>query len=269
MSRSSSLLGQMYATLADTYGPQHWWPGETPLEVVVGAYLTQNTSWRGVELSIKNLKAENLLHLEGLRGVSEEELRILIRPSGFMLRKAAAIKTFIAFLDREHDGSLAQLAANPTESVRNQLLALPGVGPETADAILLYALDHPVMVVDEYLRRLVTRHGLLHEKARYAEIQQIALNAFVEDDANTRAQHYNEFHALIVELGKRHCKGKARCETCPLSASIFHPPLLPIADDLHLDASEVRRAQTKRLEAPRLASDNRDKGAANPRERRQ
>lgn len=226
MNRSASLLRRMYAELVEAYGPQYWWPGETQLEVIVGAYLTQNTSWRAVERSIVNLKARDVLHLDGLRAVSEEELRTLIQPSGFMVRKVAAIKAFVAFLDTRHGGSLTKLAAGETAEVRHQLLALPGVGPETADAILLYALEHPVMVVDEYLRRVVTRHGLLPEEARYAEIQQLALDAFAGDDAETLARHYNEFHALVVELGKKHCRRTAQCEDCPLAKARFHPPRL-------------------------------------------
>ena len=229
MNRTSSdspapLLRRMYRTLADVYGQQHWWPAQTPLEVIVGAYLTQNTSWRAVEKSICNLETNNTLNLSGLRAISEEDLRILIRPSGFMHRKAAAIKAFIAFLDCEYGGSIPLLATQETETIRKQLLALPSVGPETADAILLYALEHPVMVVDEYLRRLTTRHDLIHGKARYAEVQQLALHAFTGDDLGNRVQHYNEFHALVVELGKRHCRREPRCDGCPLSEPAYNPP---------------------------------------------
>jgi len=220
----ASLLRRMYTTLANVYGPQHWWPAQTPLEVIVGAYLTQNTSWRAVEKSIENLKAHNVLDLNGLRAISEEQLRIWIQPSGFMQRKAAAIKAFVSFLDRDYAGSLVALAAQETGTIREHLLALPGVGPETADAILLYALGHPVMVVDEYLRRLTTRHHLIHEKARYLEVQQLALHAFADDDVAKRVQHYNEFHALVVELGKRHCRREPQCEGCPLSEAAYHPP---------------------------------------------
>jgi endonuclease III related protein len=225
--KQAALLRRMYTTLADAYGPQQWWPAKTSLEVIVGAYLTQNTSWRAVEKSIENLRASRVLNLEGLRAISEEELQILIKPSGFMQRKASSIKAFILFLDREYGGSLTRLSSQDPAKTRQQLLALPGIGPETADAILLYALGQPVMVVDEYLRRLVTRHDLVHEKVRYAEIQQLAIHAFAEDDAASRAQHYNEFHALVVELGKRHCKRQPQCDGCPLSMPMFHPPHLP------------------------------------------
>ena len=136
------------------------------------------------------------------------------------MRKAAAIKAFVAFLDREYAGSLDRLAGETPAVARERLLELPGVGPETADAILLYALGHPAIVVDEYLRRVVTRHGLLGEKAKYAEIQALGEAAFAgEPDierAGDRARHANEFHALIVEVGKRHCRRVARCEGCPL-----------------------------------------------------
>ena len=220
-------LRRMYAVLVEAYGPQRWWPGETTLEIVIGAYLTQNTSWRAVELSIANLKKHALLALDALRHIPEEELRILIKPSGFMRRKAAAIKSFIAFLDQEYDGSFNKLAAQESAVTRKQLLALPGVGPETADAILLYALGHPMMVVDEYLRRITTRHSLIHDKPRYADIQQLALDAFAADKPSTRTQHYNEFHAVVVELGKRHCRREPQCAGCPLYQPSFHPPVRP------------------------------------------
>ncbi len=225
------LLRAMYEAMAAAYGPQGWWPSETAMETVVGAYLTQNTSWRNVERSISNLKAAGVLTVDGLRAVEDDTLRELIRPSGYMVRKGAAIKAFIALLDREYGGALAQLAAVPVEESREALLALPGVGPETADAILLYALGVPVMVVDEYLRRVVTRHGLrfkmLDERARYGDVQQLALGAFASNSAETLLAHYNEFHALIVMVGKTHCGGTARCKGCPLNRPEFAPPPQP------------------------------------------
>jgi endonuclease III related protein len=210
-------LRLLYEHLVAAYGPQSWWPAKTPLEVIIGAYLTQNTSWRAVERSIENLRLGGALTLEGLRTTPEEQLRLLIRPSGYMVRKAAAILAFVAFLDREYSGSLDRLASQPIAILRQQLLELPGVGPETADAILLYALGAPVMVVDEYLRRVAARHGLTGERPRYAALQQLAEAAFAGDDRATHLQHFNEFHALIVEAGKRHCGPKAKCEGCPLA----------------------------------------------------
>lgn len=209
-------LRKFYEHLLETYGPQQWWPAKTPFEVVIGAYLTQNTAWTAVEKSIANLAARDLLRVEAIRELPEIELRELIRPSGFIVRKAAAIKAFVAFLDRDYRGSLEALAAEAPGTAREKLLSLPGVGPETADAILLYALGHPAVVVDEYLRRVVTRHGLLDEKAKYAEIQLLGEAAFAEEPYAERARHANEFHALIVEVGKRHCRRVAQCDGCPL-----------------------------------------------------
>ena len=217
-SRSASTrLRRFYSGLVQAYGPQQWWPAKTPFEVVIGAYLTQNTAWTSVERSIANLAARGLLHVGAIRALPEMELRELIRPSGFIVRKAAAIKAFVAFLDRNYSGSMKNLAAEESAITRELLLELPGVGPETADAILLYALGHPAIVVDEYLRRLVTRHGLLGEKARYAEIQALGEAAFAGEPETERAIHCNEYHALSVELGKRHCRRVANCEGCPLA----------------------------------------------------
>jgi endonuclease III related protein len=214
------ILRNFHDQLAAAYGPQQWWPAQTPLEVIVGAYLTQNTSWRGVERSIANLVEHGVMNLNGLRAIQGEELRMLIRPSGYMVRKAAAIKAFVSFLDRDHGSSLARLAAQPTSVVRRQLLDLPGVGEETADAILLYALLHPVAVVDEYLRRIADRHGLAGRDRKYGEVQRLVDDAFANDPAEFRLPLYNEFHALVVAVGKHHCGPKARCEGCPLAA--FH-----------------------------------------------
>jgi endonuclease III related protein len=211
------ILRNFHDQLAAAYGPQQWWPAQTPLEVIVGAYLTQNTSWRAVERSIANLIERGVMNLGGLRAIQEDELRLLIRPSGYMVRKAAAIKAFVSFLDRDHGSSLARLAAQPTSVVRRQLLNLPGVGEETADAILLYALLHPVAVVDEYLRRIADRHGLAGRDRKYGEVQRLVDDAFANDPAELRLPLYNEFHALVVAVGKHHCGPKARCEGCPLA----------------------------------------------------
>jgi endonuclease-3 related protein len=212
------ILRNFHDQLAAAYGPQQWWPAQTPLEVIVGAYLTQNTSWRSVERSIANLVEHGVMNLNGLRAIQEDELRVLIRPSGYMVRKAAAIKAFVSFLDRDHGSSLARLAAQPTSVVRRHLLDLPGVGEETADAILLYALLHPVAVVDEYLRRIADRHGLAGRDRKYGEVQRLVDDAFANDPAEFRLPLYNEFHALVVAVGKHHCGPKARCEGCPLAA---------------------------------------------------
>jgi endonuclease-3 related protein len=227
MPREAAMLRGMYERLAETYGPQHWWPGETPLEITLGAYLTQNTSWRAVERSLGDLRERGLLDAAGLLATSEEELRVLLRPSGYMVRKAAAIRAFLGFLFAEAGGSFERLAAMRTEVLRPKLLALPGVGPETADAILLYALGHEAMVVDEYLRRVTVRHGLAPERSSYDTIQHLAWSAFASERGKARVQHANEFHALIVMVGKEHCGPKPRCAECPLAC---FPALLPKAN---------------------------------------
>jgi endonuclease III related protein len=206
----------MYSALLSAYGARQWWPADSPFEVVLGAFVTQATAWRSVERSVANLRAASLLTIEGIRAISEEALREVIRPSGFVVRKAASIKTFVRFLDERYDGSLDQMAAQPTSTLRPELLALPGVGPETADAILLYALGHPVFVVDEYLRRVATRHELVAANARYGELQLLGDRTIASATTEETARHANELHALIVEVGKRHCGTVPRCEGCPL-----------------------------------------------------
>jgi endonuclease III related protein len=215
--RAARSLRSFHDRLFAAYGPQRWWPAKTPLEVIVGAYLTQNTSWRAVERSIANLAAHRVFDFESLRAIGEDDLRQLIRPSGYMVRKAAAIKAFVAFLDREYSGSLDALAAQPAARVRGQLLALFGVGEETADAILVYALGHPAIVVDEYLRRIAARHALAPPGEKYAALQKLGSDAFAHDPPAMKLALFNEFHALVVAVGKQHCGSRARCEGCPLA----------------------------------------------------
>jgi len=213
----------MHDCLAAAYGPQHWWPAKTPFEVILGAYLTQNTAWKAVERSLDNLRAAGALTVDGLRSLAVSDLKKLIRPSGFYTRKAPALKAFVAMLDGEFGGSLKKLAATPTAALRSRLMALPGVGPETADAILLYALGHAVPVADEYLRRIAERHGLV-ESARgrmsYEDLADLTRRAFLKDPADEQARLFNEFHALTVAVGKAHCGRTARCASCPLAADL-------------------------------------------------
>lgn len=216
-------LRQMHDQLAAAYGPQHWWPAQTPFEVVLGAYLTQNTAWKAVERSLDNLRQADALTIHGLRALSLEQLRGLIQPTGFSTRKAPALKAFLAMLDQEFSGSLETLAATPTATLRPRLLALPGVGPETADAILLYALGHAVPVADEYMRRIAERHQLLAPPSaskRYDALADLTRQAFAADPPTSHALLFNEFHALTVAVGKAHCGRTARCEGCPLFADL-------------------------------------------------
>jgi endonuclease-3 related protein len=213
----------MHDRLAEAYGPQHWWPAETPFEVILGAYLTQNTAWKAVERSLDNLRQAGALTLDGLRSISLGDLQTLIRPSGFQTRKAPALKVFVAMLDEEFSSSLDALAATPTAILRTRLLALPGAGPETADAILLYALQHPVPMADEYLRRIAERHQLLaapHDRKGYDSLTDLTRRAFAADPPESLAGLFNEFHALTVAVGKAHCGKTARCAECPLAADL-------------------------------------------------
>ena len=217
----------MHDALAAAYGPQFWWPAPTSIEVIIGAYLTQNTAWKAVERSLANLRDAGALSVDGLRHLPEAQLRELIRPSGFHTRKAPALKAFIAMLDAEFEGSLELLAAQPTAVLRRRLLALPGVGPETADAILLYALGHAVPVADEYLRRIAERHQLVHpepqkDRKGYESLASLTREAFAHELTDGYQQFFNEFHALTVAVGKAHCGRTARCEGCPLAGDLIH-----------------------------------------------
>jgi len=226
-SSPAARLRRMYDALLAAYGPQQWWPAETPFEVVLGAYLTQNTAWKSVERSLANLRAAPALTVAGIRAIAVEDLKVLIRPSGFQTRKGPAIKAFVAMLDAEFAGSLAVLSASPTDAVRLRLLALPGVGQETADAILLYALGHPVPVADEYLRRIALRHGLLAPapgRKGYHALASLTRQAFAADAESKLAGLYNETHALTVAVGKTHCRRTAACTGCPLAFDLAARP---------------------------------------------
>lgn len=214
-------LRRMHDLLASAYGPQHWWPAETAFEVILGAYLTQNTAWKAVERSLDNLRGAGALTVDGLHSLALEDLERLIQPSGFHTRKAPALKAFVDFLDEEFGGSLEGLANTPTGTLRTRLLTLPGVGPETADAILLYALNCPVPVADEYLCRITERHHLLRpapgrNRKGYESLASLTRKAFEFDAPESHARLFNEFHALTVAVGKAHCGRTAHCEGCPL-----------------------------------------------------
>jgi endonuclease-3 related protein len=212
------LIRTHYFALKRRYGPQHWWPGRTRLEVIIGAFLTQNTSWKNVERAIANLRRSRALNLTALRALPEQEVAMLIRSSGYFRQKARRIKNFISYLDRDHGGNIPRLfqsrTASEIEELRQQLLALNGIGPETADAILLYAGKYPVFVVDAYAKRLLARHQVFPETTPYDIIRLSVEAAF---PSGQRTEHLNEFHALIVQVGKNHChKSNPDCASCPL-----------------------------------------------------
>jgi len=243
-----------YHTLSSAWGRQHWWPAQSQFEVIVGAYLTQNTAWANVEKALANLRKERLLTIRGIRRTPQPKLEQLIRPSGYFRQKAQRLKTFVSFLDQRYGGSLARMFARPTAELRGELLALNGVGPETADSILLYAGNHPVFVVDAYTRRILERHQIVSNAAGYDEIRLLFEQALGEAPAaetfspprrrgrreNSRlnskpsgvshqpsavseaarapvVQVFNEMHGLIVCVGKNYClKSQPQCEQCPL-----------------------------------------------------
>jgi endonuclease III related protein len=215
-------ISSIYRALTRAYGPLHWWPARTRFEVIVGAFLTQNTSWKNVERALHNLRRAGVLNIAGIRDISLSDLEQLVRPSGYYRQKAARLKTFVAYLDDRYAGSLTRMFARPISELRSEVLALNGVGPETADAILLYAGKLPVFVVDAYTKRIFERHGIARGGAKYEELRQQVEAAFISSTPTADlADHYNEFHALIVHTGKNHCGTVAKCDGCPLQ------PLLP------------------------------------------
>lgn len=211
MKKDRNQLLKMYHTLYESLGPQHWWPGDTPLEIIVGAILTQNTAWGNVERAIAQLKKAQLLSIRGLRGVDRRRLARLIRPAGYFNQKAIKLKAFIEFLDREYLGNLKRMMREPHIRLRRKLREVHGVGPETADSILLYACGRPVFVVDAYTVRILSRHGLIKADLPYEEVQH-----YLTERLPRSANLYNEYHALLVRLGKEFCRKVPRCEECPL-----------------------------------------------------
>ncbi len=205
-------LREVYTVLLAHFGPQHWWPGETPFEVIVGAILTQNTAWTNVEKAMENLKREGLLDPERLHRAREDRLAALIRPSGYFNLKAKKLKAFVRFIYEQHRGQLSHLFKTDTGLLREELLAVYGIGPETADSIILYAGNKPIFVVDAYTRRIAGRLGLAGEDATYDELQQLFMAHLPHE-----APLFNEYHALLVALGKYFClKTTPRCASCSL-----------------------------------------------------
>ncbi|MDA8216878.1 MAG: endonuclease [Dehalococcoidales bacterium] len=209
---SNQGLLTVYERLLTQFGPQHWWPAETPFEVVIGAILTQSTAWANVARAIASLKAAAALTPAALSAQDEDELATLIRPSGYFRVKARKVKAFVATLDREYGGELARLFALPTPALRERLLAIYGVGPETADSICLYAAQRPLFVVDAYTRRIGSRLGLVAPDVTYAALQALFMESLAPDVAL-----YNEYHALLVCHGKNVCRPRPDCPRCVLA----------------------------------------------------
>jgi len=212
----STLLQTYYRTMLDALGPSHWWPGETPFEVAVGAILTQNTNWGNVERAIANLRRADALTPRAMAALPAPRLAELIRPAGYFRIKTDRLRHFLAFLDREAGPEagpgLRGLPVRDPQTLREKLLQVKGVGPETADSILLYALGLPTFVVDAYTRRILSRHGLLPEDVPYEELREFFMDVLEPDPAL-----FNEYHALIVRVGKHWCRKRdPRCDQCPL-----------------------------------------------------
>jgi len=218
MKTTREQLLEIYRLLLDFFGPQHWWPGETPFEIALGAVLTQNTSWSNVERAIANLKAANLLDAGRLHSLDIERLETLIRPAGYFRVKAKRLRNFTTWLCDRYDGDMQNLAPVATGRLREELLAISGIGPETADSILLYALDRPIFVVDTYTARVMVRHGLIApEGIDYHQLQDL-FTSNLEPDVPL----FNEFHALLVMAGKDYCKPRPKCQSCPLNPLPHH-----------------------------------------------
>jgi endonuclease III related protein len=226
-------LMAMYRALFRSYGPQRWWPGDSPFEMMVGAVLTQNTAWTNVEKAIANLKRDGPLTAARLRRLALRRIAALIRPSGYYNIKARRLAHLTEFLAVRYGGSPLRMRRADPEGLRKELLTVHGIGPETADSIMLYAVGHPVFVVDTYTRRIFGRHGLVTGDDRYHHVQRKFLENLPHD-----ARLFNEYHALIVRIGKEHCRKTApRCSGCPLE---------PFPHEAHEDAT----ANIKKLKRP-------------------
>lgn len=204
-------LAAIYERLLSHYGPQSWWPGETPLEVMVGAVLTQNTSWKNVERALANLRDADLLDLQALYDLPVEELAELIRPAGYYRLKAARLRRLLEFVFERYGGSLESMFSQNLDELRQELLEVNGIGPETADSILLYAGGLPSFVIDTYTHRVMKRHGWIEFEADYHELKE-----YFESGVERDVPLYNEFHALFVRVGNEFCRKQARCDGCPL-----------------------------------------------------
>lgn len=211
MKRENRLI-EIYHKLYSTFGSQHWWPGETPFEVAVGAILTQNTNWRNVEKAIENLKREKALSAKAIHEMPLSRLASLIKPAGYFNIKAKRLKAFINFLANEYDGSIKKMGKEDLETLRTKLLNVNGIGPETADSILLYALYKPVFVIDAYTKRVLARHKIMGHEESYEKFQALFHTSLKSD-----VQLFNEYHALFVKVGKTFCKpNEPLCDECPL-----------------------------------------------------
>ena len=211
-----SMLLKIYEQLLEYFGPRHWWPAETRFEIIVGAILTQQTTWNNVEKAIQNLKEHDLLDAKKLFDLPVNKLEILIRPCGFFRLKGKRLRNFLEFFIRNYDGSLKKMFDNDLNGLRKKLLSVHGIGRETCDSVLLYAGEKPIFVVDAYTFRLCKRYPIINSRD-YEEVRN-----FFEKNLPKDVNLFKEFHALIVELGKNYCKTKPLCKKCPLKKGCKH-----------------------------------------------
>ena len=204
-----------YRLMNDHFGPTHWWPGDSPFEIAVGAILTQNTAWTNVERAISNLKTKELLAPDVILACRIERLHRALKPSGYFRVKTKRLRNFCRYLAKEHEGSMEKMAQRPLGELREQLLGVSGIGPETADDILLYACEKPIFVVDAYTRRILSRHGLAESTAKYEDLQSL-FHRHLERDVHL----FKEYHGLIVWTAKEFCKKKPQCTGCPLAPTL-------------------------------------------------
>ena len=211
---------QLYRRLYRHYGDLQWWPGDSPLEISVGAILTQNTAWTNVEKALKRIKETHSLSVASLGRMTHKRLALLIKSAGYFNVKARRLKNFIAFLQKRYDGSLKKMFRQETSRLREELLSVNGVGPETADSILLYAGQKPSFVIDAYTKRILSRHGVLPYDKGYDDFRQLFMKHLPPD-----APFYNQYHAMFVNVGKDFCRKKPLCDSCPLNGWRNVPPL--------------------------------------------
>jgi endonuclease-3 related protein len=214
--RAGSDLLPIYQTLHKAFGPQHWWPGDNEFEMMTGAVLTQNTSWRNVEKALKNLKEQNSLIMRKLHRMSVSKLAHFIRPAGYFNLKAKRLKALIRWLKQTCAGRIHQLKKLSAETLRGMLLGVYGIGPETADSILVYAFKKKSFVIDAYTKRIFSRHGFLKETSPYETFKDLFEKALPK-----KIKIYNEYHALIVKIGKDFCRKIPKCSTCPLESDLM------------------------------------------------
>ena len=210
-------LRRAYVLARNALGHQGWWPAETPFEVCVGAILTQNTNWSNVRRALGNLKAAGVFDHERLYALPENELAQLIRPAGYFNVKARRLRAFLRVLVEEFGGSLEKLFTGDTLTVRERLLAIHGIGPETADSMLLYAGKHLSFVVDSYTRRIFCRHGWCSDDITYDDLRAVLSKALARDDDAGQLDHWQDYHAQLVAIGNRYCRTREPlCDLCPL-----------------------------------------------------